>query len=119
MKTFRTAILIAGILVAGLAYSSVAQTIDNDKPRRFSVKKEKVRNHESKVHKHELKENKHEWKRQHQMKREMKSEHKAGAHAFKHEVKKDAKAFKAEAKVHKAKIRPHDKMKSRKYKEKI
>jgi len=120
MKHFRTAILIAGILVAGLAYSSVAQTTDD-----VFVKKEQLRKHTEKSLKHDLKRisklQKHELKRdlKHKIKKAEKMNHKAEARAFKGELKQEAAIRKVEEKVHKAKLHPHDKFKDRKYKEKL
>jgi hypothetical protein len=124
MKTLRTAILIAGILVAGLAYSSVAQSIDSNeshKGYRTYAMSEKP----GKAHKHEVKrkakEHKHELEREarYEFKQEAKAQQKVEARAFKGEMKYDSKLRKAEGKTHKAKIRPNDKMKMPKFKEKI
>jgi hypothetical protein len=123
MKTFRTAILIAGVLVAGLAYSSVAQSIDsnetNKEDRTYTMleKPGKAHKHEQK---HKAKEHKHQLKRErtHEFKHEVKAQHKVEARTFKHEMKDDSKSGKAQAKTAKMKIRPHDKMKARKYKAK-
>jgi hypothetical protein len=105
MKTFRTAILIAGILVAGLAYNTMAQTYpENEKPVKVKTFKSK-----DKAYKHELK---------HELKQETKIRHKDHK-VHKHEFKHAAKLHKADAKVHKAKIRPHEKFKAKSIKQKV
>jgi hypothetical protein len=60
MKTFKTALLITGILVAGLAFNSVAQTTEKGAPLEelYSYKHDKHK-HKAKSDKHKAKVNPH------------------------------------------------------------
>lgn len=78
MKTFKTVLLITGILVAGMAYNTMAQSPVNEDVI--------VSSKEEKVYKHELK-------------REVKSEVKAHKHAGKHDAKFEMKRSKHQVKA--------------------
>lgn len=72
MKTFKIVVLITGILVAGMAFNTMAQTAPQHQTEQL-VEISKVDKHEYKHQKHALKVHKHEFKQhKHRDKMEMK-----------------------------------------------